>query len=64
MRRILCSHRSCSRAGSGKIRVSAFFLSKEILGITGITIGETGEPGNGARFEIRVPKGAFRMTEN
>ena len=32
-------------------------LSREILDITGITIAETGEPGKGARFEIRVPEG-------
>ena len=36
------------------------FLSRTILGITGITIRETGEPGKGARFEILVPKGAYR----
>jgi len=34
---------------------------REILDITGITITETGEPGKGARFEIVVPKGAWRM---
>jgi len=33
------------------------FLVREILGITGITIAETGEPGRGVRFEISVPKG-------
>jgi len=38
------------------------FLSREILSITGITITETGEPGKGARFEILVPKGAWRMS--
>jgi signal transduction histidine kinase len=38
------------------------FLSREILDITGITIRETGEPGKGARFEIVVPKGAYRIT--
>jgi len=38
------------------------FLSQEILSITGITITETGEPGKGARFEITVPKGAYRFT--
>jgi PAS domain S-box-containing protein len=32
------------------------FLSREILGITGLSISETGEPGKGARFEIRVPR--------
>jgi hypothetical protein len=36
------------------------FLSREILSITGITIRETGEPGNGARFEMTVPKGMYR----
>ncbi|MFY9800620.1 MAG: PAS domain-containing sensor histidine kinase [Methanoregula sp.] len=35
------------------------FLSRTILGITGITIRETGEPGKGARFEIMVPTGAY-----
>ena len=38
------------------------FLSRTILGITGMTIRETGEPGKGARFEIMVPAGAFRFT--
>jgi signal transduction histidine kinase len=37
------------------------FLSREILSITGITITENGEPGKGARFEITVPKGAWRL---
>jgi PAS domain S-box-containing protein len=37
------------------------FLVREILAITGITITETGEPGKGARFEIVVPPGAFRI---
>jgi hypothetical protein len=37
-------------------------LSKEILAITGITIAENGEPGQGALFEIMVPKGVFRYT--
>jgi PAS domain S-box-containing protein len=36
------------------------FLSQEILSITGLTLTETGIPGKGARFEIHVPKGAFR----
>jgi PAS domain S-box-containing protein len=38
------------------------YLSRTILGITGMTIRENGEPGKGARFEIVVPKGAFRFT--
>jgi len=37
---------------------------REILDITGITISETGEPGKGARFEMTVPKGVWRMTGN
>ena len=37
------------------------FLAGEILSITGLTIQETGIPGRGARFEIRVPKGAYRV---
>jgi signal transduction histidine kinase len=36
------------------------FLIKEILSITDIKIRETGVPGKGARFEIHVPKGAYR----
>jgi len=38
------------------------YLSQEILDITSITIRETGEDGNGARFEIVVPKGAYRFS--
>jgi len=37
------------------------FLSREILAITGITITETGQPGKGARFEIVVPAGGYRI---
>jgi hypothetical protein len=37
------------------------FLSREILAITGITIIENGTPGKGVRFEIRVPKGVYRL---
>jgi PAS domain S-box-containing protein len=36
-------------------------LSREILAITGITIRETGVVGNGARFEIIVPAGAYQI---
>jgi len=39
------------------------FLSREILSITGITIAENGTPGKGARFEIVVPNGMWRMVE-
>jgi len=39
------------------------YLSREILSITGITISETGTYEKGARFEIRVPKGAYRFSD-
>jgi PAS domain S-box-containing protein len=39
------------------------FLASEILGITGLAISETGEPGSGARFEIHVPKGTYRLSK-
>jgi PAS domain S-box-containing protein len=37
------------------------FLAREILFLTGITIKETGTEGEGARFEIRVPEGSYRL---
>lgn len=40
------------------------FLAREILAITGITITETGKPGKGVRFEMTVPKGSYRFTNN
>jgi signal transduction histidine kinase len=49
------------RKGFGKHTGLGLFLSREILAITGITITENGVPGKGARFEITVPKGAYRM---
>ncbi len=39
------------------------FLSREILGITGLSIHESGEPGKGARFEITVPQGYFHIKD-
>ena len=50
--------------GFGKNTGLGLALSREILLITGITIRETGGPGQGARFEITVPKGAWRMVGN
>jgi PAS domain S-box-containing protein len=40
------------------------FLIREILNITGISIAETGEPGTGARFEIVVPEGKYRIASD
>jgi PAS domain S-box-containing protein len=36
------------------------YLSREILGITGLSIRENGRPGTGARFEIIIPRLNFR----
>ena len=47
--------------GFGKQKGMELFLVREILRITGITIKETGTEGKGVRFEIRVPKGVYRL---
>ncbi len=47
--------------GQGSSGGVGLFLSREILSITGISITENGEPGKGARFELLVPPGAFRL---
>jgi len=47
--------------GYGKHTGLGLFLSREILSITGITITENGEPGNGARFVMVVPRGEYRF---
>ena len=47
--------------GFGKHTGLGLFLSREILSITGISITENGEPGEGVRFEITVPKGVYRF---
>ncbi len=46
--------------GFGKNSGLGLTLVREILAITGMTIQETGEPGEGARFEIKVTKGKWR----
>ncbi len=46
--------------GYGKHTGFGLYLAQEILGITGMTIQETGVPGTGARFEITVPGTANR----
>jgi signal transduction histidine kinase len=48
--------------GYGKNNGLGLFLSREILALTGISIRETGHFGNGARFEMTVPKGAWRVS--
>ena len=50
--------------GFGKHTGLGLFLAREILAITGMVIMETGFPGKGARFEIIVPTGAYRITND
>jgi len=45
----------------GKHTGLGLFLASEICSVTGITISETGIPGAGARFEMLVPKRAYRF---
>ncbi|EHQ34844.1 PAS domain S-box protein [Methanoplanus limicola] len=47
--------------GVGSNTGLGLFLVREILDITGISISETGTEGNGARFEIKVPDGGYRI---
>ena len=46
---------------TGNIPGIGLFLSHEILSITNISIRECGVPGEGARFEILVPEGKWRI---
>jgi signal transduction histidine kinase len=48
------------RRGFGKNTGYGLFMIREILSISGLTITENSKPGNGARFEILVPKGLYR----
>ncbi len=47
--------------GYGKNTGFGLFLAREILAITGITISESGISGRGARFDLFVPEGMFRL---
>jgi len=50
--------------GFGKNTGLGLFLAREILAITSMTISETGVPGTGARFEIRIPPECFRLSSS
>lgn len=50
-------NRKTGRAGFG------LYLSRAILAMTEINIREVGEPDAGARFEIVVPKGGYRLAK-
>jgi len=47
--------------GYGRNHGMGLFLIRQILSITGMTIEEVGEYGNGARFEITVPFESYRF---
>ncbi|PWR74660.1 response regulator [Methanospirillum stamsii] len=47
--------------GVGRNSGLGLFYTREILGITRMSISETGTYGNGARFEIRIPKNCYRF---
>ena len=49
------------RQGYGRNTGFGLFIIREILGITGLTIRETGIPGSGVLFDITVPKVAWRQ---
>ncbi|HMK15616.1 MAG TPA: sensor histidine kinase, partial [Methanomicrobiales archaeon] len=49
------------RRGTGRNTGYGLFIAREILSITGLSLTETGTFGEGARFEIRVPEGAYRF---
>lgn len=47
--------------GYGKNTGLGLFLVRQILSITGISICETGITGMGARFEMTIPEGSYRI---
>ena len=46
--------------GTGDHTGFGLYLAREILGITGMTIKESGIAGEAARFEIMAPRGAYK----
>jgi PAS domain S-box-containing protein len=48
--------------GYGKKTKLGLYVSREILAMTGIQIGETGEEGKGAKFELTLPKEGYRFS--
>ena len=47
--------------GFGSDTGLGLFLIRKIFSITGISIRETGDYGKGARFEMLIPKGDYRL---
>lgn len=50
--------------GFGKNSGYGLFFARETLALTGIEIQENGKQGTGARFEVRVPKGYYRLRDS
>jgi PAS domain S-box-containing protein len=50
------------RRGFGKNTGLGLFLTKKALSMTGIAVRETGEEGQGARFEILIPPDRYRLS--
>lgn len=50
--------------GFGKNTGLGLFLVREILSLTGISIKENGIAGEGARFEIHLPNGVYRVRDD
>ncbi len=48
--------------GFGSNSGMGLYISREILKMTGITIAETGEEGKGAKFEMVIPPGNWRIS--
>ena len=44
----------------GKNTGLGLFLIREILSLTGMSIYECGQPGQGARFDIMIPPGSWK----
>jgi signal transduction histidine kinase len=52
------------KRGVGKNTGMGLFLTAEILAITGITIEENGIFKDGARFEIHIPNGTWKLNKD
>ncbi|MDD3399113.1 MAG: ATP-binding protein, partial [Candidatus Methanomethylophilaceae archaeon] len=55
---------SIFQRGFGQNTGFGLFMTKEVLEMLGMSIIETGTYGKGARFEIRVPMGMYRIGKN
>lgn len=50
--------------GHGRNTGLGLFLIREVMGITDCSISESGEHGKGARFEIVVPEGRYKLSKS